>query len=94
MGRPRCRQFVQFVGLCYRSIMCKIREIEGAPRDKSMKKTKEQEKLDRKLLGWIRARSLTDIFDWFDCVETTTVRTESVKRGQIILDKLGLSRQS
>lgn len=100
----RGRQLVQFVGLCYRSrLMRKIREIKNTLCDKSETKTKEQEKLERNLLGWIRSRSLTDIFDWFDCIETTTVRTEagkfrwsteSVKRDQLFLEKLGLTRQS
>ena len=71
----------------------------GEPRDGM---TKERQKLEKSLKGWIDGRSTQDIFDWFDCVETTEVRTdagkfrwstESIRRDELFLDRLGMPRR-
>ena len=54
--------------------------------------------LERKLLNWLKQRSLTQIFDWFNCLEETTVKPPSqretvdhgVKRtGPVVLGAAG-----
>lgn len=64
-------------------------------------KTAAQLKLEKKLLGWLEAHSVQDIFDWFDCIQTTTVETpaghyrwstESVSRDRLFLTLLGLTQ--
>ena len=98
----RGRQFVQFVGLCY---LCRFRRMVddamagiGEPRNGA---TKERLKLEKSLKGWVGARSTQDIFDWFDCIETTEVRTEagkfrwsteSIRRDDLFLELLGVPR--
>ena len=99
----RGRQFVQFVGLCYmsrfRRMVDDIMEGLGKPRDGV---TKERLKLEKSLKGWLKARSTQDIFDWFDCVETTEVQTEagkfrwsteSIRRDELFLELLGMPRR-
>lgn len=99
----RGRQFAQFVGLCY---LCRFRRMVddvlnglGEPRDGM---TKEQLKLEKSLKGWIDGRSTQDVFDWFDCVETTEVQTEagkfrwsteSIRRDELFLKRLGVPRR-
>ena len=99
----RGRQFVQFVGLCYmsrfRRMVDGIMEGLGEPRDGA---TRDRLKLEKSLKGWIKARSTQDIFDWFDCVETTEVQTEagkfrwsteSIRRDELFLELLGVPRR-
>ena len=61
--------------------------------------TKEQLRLEKALGDWLRGRSTVDIFDWFDCIETTEVKTEagkfrwsteSIRRDQLFLERLGV----
>ena len=61
-------------------------------------KTKATIALEKKLDQWIKQRSLAQILDWFDCIETTRVKTasstyrwstESVARDQLFLKHLG-----
>ena len=62
-------------------------------------KSKALLKLERKLKKWLEQRSLAQILDWFDCIETTHVQTamgehrwstESVTRDQLFLKYLGV----
>lgn len=96
----RGRQFVQFVGLGYLSrFMRKVRAIEAELGIEKEGMTKEQLNLEKSLKGWLNERSTVDIFDWFDCIETTVVETEagkfrwsteSVKRDKLFLERLGM----
>ena len=52
-----------------------------------------------RLLNWLKQRSLAQIFDWFDCLEETTVKTgagvrrwttESVARDRLFMELLGV----
>lgn len=96
----RGRQFVQFVGLCYlskfRRMVDDVSESLGVIKSGM---TKEQLRLEKSLGDWLRGRSTVDIFDWFDCVETTEVNTEagkfrwsteSIRRDQLFLERLGI----
>lgn len=97
----RGRQFVQFVALCYRCYISKkinaVKEQLGANCEQ---KTKEQIKLEKNLKSWLEQRSLAQIFDWFDCVESTTVKTEagirrwtteSVARDRLFMKLMGIN---
>jgi len=62
-------------------------------------KPKSLIKLEKKLENWLAQRSLTQILDWFDCIETTKVQTamgsyrwstESVARDRLFLKHLGV----
>ena len=98
----RGRQFVQFVGLgylgCFRRMLEEAAEGLGNPRDGA---TGDRLKLEKNLKNWLAARSTQDLFDWYDCVETTQVRTEagryrwsteSVRRDALFLERLGMPR--
>ena len=100
----RGRQFVQFVGLCYlsrfRRMVDDVSESLGVIRPGV---TKEQLRLEKALGDWLRGRSTVDIFDWFDCIETTEVRTEagkfrwsteSIRRDQLFLERLGVVKSA
>ena len=63
------------------------------------KKTARRLDLEKGLLNWLKQRSLAQIFDWFDCLEETTVKTgaggrrwttESVARDKFFLELLGV----
>ena len=65
--------------------------------------TKEQLRLEKALGDWLRGRSTVDIFDWFDSIETTEVKTEagkfrwsteSIRRDQLFLERLGVVKQT
>ena len=98
----RGRMFVQFVALCYRCfIVKKIKTVKAMLGEDDGKKTARQLELERKLLNWLNQRSLAQIFDWFDCLEETTVKTdvgvrrwsaESVARDRLFLELLGVSK--
>jgi len=96
----RGRQFVQFVSQGYHCFLTKkIKEMrEGLGKNKS-EKTAALVKLENQLDKWLEQRSLTQILDWFDCIETTNVRTpmgnyrwstESVARDRLFLEYLGV----
>jgi hypothetical protein len=62
-------------------------------------KTESLIKLEKKLENWPEQRSLAQILDWFDCIETTKVQTvrgsyrwstESVARDRLFLKYLGV----
>jgi hypothetical protein len=63
-------------------------------------KTKALVELEKKLDKWLEQRSLAQILDWFDCIETTQVKTamgnyrwstESVARDRLFLEYLGVT---
>jgi transposase len=96
----RGRQFTQFVSLGYHCFLTKkIKEVEARLRKKEAGKPKSLIKLEKKLENWLAQRSLAQILDWFDCIETTRVQTamadyrwstESVARDKLFLEYLGL----
>ena len=98
----RGRMFVQFVALCYRCfIVKKIKAVKEMLGKNDGEKTASRLELEKGLLNWLRQRSLAQIFDWFDCQEETTVRTEagsrrwtteSVARDRLFMELLGISK--
>ncbi len=99
----RGRQFAQFISLGYHCfLMKKIKEVQDKLVNERAGKTKAQLKLENKLNNWLEQRSLIQILEWFDCIETTNVQTEmgrqrwsteSVARDQLFLDYLGVSKR-
>lgn len=98
----RGRQFVQFIALGYHCFLTKkIQEVRDRLRNKDGK-TKALVKLEGKLDKWLEQRSLAQILDWFDCIETTDVQTqainyrwstESVARDKLFLRYLGVLKE-
>jgi len=96
----RGRQFVQFVSLGYHCFLTKkIEEIQSKLGQNEVEKTKSRVELEKKLDKWLAQRSLAQILDWFDCIETTSVQTamgnyrwstESVSRDKLFLEYLGV----
>ena len=96
----RGRQFVQFVSLGYHCFLTKkIKEVRDRLEKNESEKSKALVKLEKKLDKWLEQRSLAQILDWFDCIETTNVQTamgnyrwstESVARDQLFLKYLGV----
>ena len=96
----RGRQFVQFISLGYHCfLMKKIKEMRAELGKEVVGKSKMLVKLEKKLDKWLEQRSLAQILDWFDCIETTMVKTamsdyrwstESVARDRLFLELLGL----
>ncbi len=95
----RGRQFAQFVSLGYHCfLMKKIKEVRAKLGKNNDGKSKALITLEKKLDIWLAQRSLAQILDWFDCIETTNVQTtigkqrwstESVARDQLFLERLG-----
>lgn len=98
----RGRMFVQFLSLCYRCfIMKRVKALKATPGKDDEQKTEKRLNLETKLLNWLRQRSQALIFDWFDCLEETTVKTptetrrwatESVARDRLFLELLGVAK--
>jgi hypothetical protein len=96
----RGRQFAQFVSLGYHCFLTKkIKEVRSGLGKEEAGKPQSIIKLEKKLDQWLEQRSLAQILDWFDCVETTTVQTamgncrwstESVTRDRLFLEHLGV----
>lgn len=96
----RGRQFTQFISLGYHCFLTKkIKEVQARLRRKDTGKTKSLLKLEKKLENWLAQRSLAQILDWLDCIETTKVQTvmaeyrwstESVARDKLFLEYLGV----
>ena len=96
----RGRQFVQFVSLGYHCFLTKkIKEVRNRLGKNESEKSKALVTLEKKLDKWLEQRSLAQILDWFDCIETTNVQTamghyrwstESVARDQLFLKYLGV----
>lgn len=97
----RGRQFVQFVSLGYHCFLTKkIKELQSTLGKNGGDKTKALVSLENKLDKWIEQRSLAQLLDWFDCIETTDVKTamgsyrwstESVARDRMFLEYLGVT---
>ena len=97
----RGRQFVQFVALGYHCFLTKkIKEVQARLGKKENGKTQALINLENKLGNWLKQRSLSQILDWFDCIETTKVQTamgnvrwstESVVRDRLFLEYLGVA---
>jgi len=96
----RGRQFVQFVALGYYCFLTKkIQEVRVRLGKKEDGKPKALVTLEKNLDKWLEQRSLAQILDWFDCIETTNVQTsvvsyrwstESVARDRLFLKYLGV----
>ncbi len=92
---------MQFVALGYHCfLMKKIKKVQARLGKNESWKTKALVSLEKKLDKWIEQRSLAQILDWFDCIETTNVQTamgsyrwstESVARDQLFLEYLGVA---
>ena len=97
----RGRQFVQFVSLGYHCFLTKkIKELREGLGKSGSGKTKALVSLEKKLDKWLGQRSLAQVLDWFDCIETTQVKTamgsyrwstESVARDRMFLQYLGVT---
>ena len=97
----RGRQFVQFISLGYHCFLTKkIKEMRAELGKNRSGKTKALVNLENKLKKWLEQRSLAQILDWFDCIETTHVRTvmgnyrwskESVASDRLFLEYLGVT---
>ena len=97
----RGRQFVQFVVLGYHcSLTKKIKEVQTRLGKNESGKTKALVSLEKQLDKWLKQRSIAQILDWFDCIETTNVQTvmgnyrwstESVARDRLFLEYLGVT---
>ena len=97
----RGRQFVQFVALGYLCFLTKkIKDVRARLAKNEDGKTKALLTLEKKLDKWLEQRSLAQLLDWFDCIETTTVQTamgkyrwstESVARDRLFLEYLGVN---
>ncbi len=96
----RGRQFAQFVSLGYHCFLTKkIKEVRAKLGKNEAGKTKALVDLENKLDKWLAQRSLAQVLDWFDCIETTTVKTtmgnhrwstESVARDRLFMKYLGV----
>jgi hypothetical protein len=99
----RGRQFTQFISLGYYCFLTKkIKQVQARLGKKEPGKTEAVIKLERKLDNWLAQRSLAQILDWFDCIETTKVQTamgsyrwstESVARDRLFLKYLGVDNK-
>ena len=99
----RGRQFVQFTSLGYHCFLTKkIKEMRATLGKNKAEKTKARVNLEKKLDKWLAQRSLGQILDWFDCIETTNVQTamsntrwstESIARDQLFLEYLGVKKE-
>ncbi len=97
----RGRQFGQFVSLGYHCFLTKkIKEVRAKLGKNEDGKTKALVNLEKKLDNWLAQRSLAQILDWFDCIETTQVMTamgnyrwstESVARDRLLMKYLGVA---
>jgi len=76
----RGRQFAQFIGLGYHCFIAKmIRKVKNTLEISPAEETAEEERKRKKLLSWLDSHSFAQIMDWFDCIETTTVKTDTVQ---------------
>ena len=99
----RGRQFVQFIALGYHCFLTKkISEVKARLGGNEIGKSHALIALEKKLDKWLEQRSLAQILDWFDCIETTNVQTamgsfrwstESVARDKLFLKYLGVNAE-
>ena len=57
----------------------RIKEMRAGLGKNGSGKTKALVSLEKKLEKWLEQRSLAQILDWFDCVETTHVQTATCR---------------
>ena len=102
----RGRMFVQFIALCYYEFLSeKVRgiklDLEKAP-DDSIKKTKQQIKLEKKLKSWLENTPIYLQLQWFDVIEGVKISsklksvrwaTETTARDRLYLEKLGITAE-
>jgi hypothetical protein len=78
----------------------KIKEVKAWLGNDEPGKPNTLHKLEMKLETWLAQRSLAQILDWFDCIETTQIKTamgdyrwstESVTRDRLFLEYLGVA---
>lgn len=93
-------QFVALGYLCH--LQRRLKEVRAELGKGTSKMTKEQLALENKLAAWLDSHSIAQIMDWFDCIETTTYRTEarvirwsteSVARDRLLLTKLSIIKE-
>lgn len=99
----RGRQFAQFISLGYHCFLAKkIKEVQAGLGKVDLGKSKALLKLEKNLENWLKKHSLAQILDWFDCIETTHVKTamgdhrwstESVARDRLFLGYLGVTKK-
>jgi len=99
----RGRQFVQFIGLGYYCFMTKkIKEVQQQLGKNKETKNAKRQKMEKSLKKWLEGHSFAQIMDWFDCIETTAVKTETVKarwstetieRDRFFLELLGMKKK-
>ena len=97
------RLFTQFIALGYLCHLQKrLKQVRASLAKDADSMTKEQFNLETRLARWLDEHSLAQILDWFDCIETTAVRTpagmvrwstESVARDRLLLNRLGVTRE-
>ena len=95
------RMFCQFVALGYHSFLTKsINELKARLGKVAEGKTEAEIDLESNLKRWLDSHSLIQILEWFDCVETTSVKTdrgmcrwstESIRRDKLFLRLLGVT---
>ena len=95
------RMFRQFVALGYHSFLTKsINELKARLGKVAEGKTEAEIDLESNLKRWLDSHSLIQILEWFDCVETTGVKTdrgmcrwstESIRRDELFLRLLGVT---
>jgi len=96
----RGRQWAQFLAVTYRmAVERKLRDMKVKLERRTPGTTEKQRDLEVGLLKWIRKKTIPQIFDWFDCVEETTVTgkafatrwtTETVARDELFLKLFGV----
>ena len=100
----RGRMFVQFVTLCYYEFLSeKVRSIKpdlGKANDVTIQKSKQQIKLEKKLLSWLENTPLYLQLQWFDVIEGVKISsklksvrwaTETTARDKLYMVNLGMS---
>ncbi|MCL1810541.1 MAG: transposase [Clostridiales bacterium] len=100
----RGRMFVQFVNLCYYEFLSeKVRSIKpslGKADEGSVHKSKEQIKLEKKLLSWLENTPIYLQLQWFDVIEGVKISsklksvrwaTETTSMDNLYLEKLGMA---
>lgn len=80
----------------------KIKEVQSQLGKNNEGKNAKRLKLEKQLEKWLNNHSFAQIMDWFDCIETTTVKTETVKtrwstesveRDRLFLEMLGVTKK-
>ncbi|MCI6287633.1 MAG: hypothetical protein MR727_02725 [Lentisphaeria bacterium] len=71
------REFVQFIGLGYLCFFAKKIKAVRQKLDEREGLSQAEISMNKKLAQWIDSHSIAQIFDWFDCIETTTIKTKA-----------------